>query len=58
VATDFGKDADEIAQLYVALVKKKLKEEDVDAIVRLIPLASHVVDLAELLVNTSEAVEE
>jgi len=55
VASDFRKDADEIASLYVALVKKKLKEEDADAVVKLVSICERIADLSELLENTAEA---
>lgn len=58
MATDFRKDADEIASLYVALVKKKLKEEDVDAVVKLVSICERIADLSELLEHTAEAQEE
>lgn len=58
MATDFLKDADEIAALYVALVKKKLKEEDVESVVKLVSIAERIADLSELLVQTAEAQEE
>lgn len=55
---DFLKDADEIASLYVALLKKKLEEGDVDATVKLVSIAYGIADLSELLVQTAEVQEE
>jgi len=54
VKTNFSKEADEIVGLYIALVKKKLREEDTDSAVKLIQIANHLADLAELLVLADE----
>ena len=57
MANDFNEDAEEIARLYVNLLKKKLQEEDVAAVAILVPLSNQVAELTELLINTAEIPE-